>query len=200
MKNIIRKTLSALLTAISCLLVVLCLWAVFSVSAGKAPMIFNHSVLIVQTGSMEPVLPVGSVLIIRKTDFNSIQVGDIISFYSTDPALNGRINTHEVIQRDGDLLITKGKANSLVDNYPVSADNILGKVVFCSPLAGKFISAIKNPYVFPLLIIIPLLYIIVSSALNIRRLMKQHEQNIIEEMLQENEQDSEEAKDDSTDK
>ena len=58
--------------------------SVLSASAGKAPSVLGFSVFQVQTGSMEPEIPVGGIVIVHKTKPSSLKVGDVISFYSND--------------------------------------------------------------------------------------------------------------------
>ena len=57
----------------------------------------------------------------------------MISFYSSDPALSGAVNTHRVVSIEADgnnyRYITKGDANNVVDRYGVDSRDLLGKVV-----------------------------------------------------------------------
>lgn len=75
----------------------------------------------------------GDQTIVKQTDPASIHENDVISFYSSDPALSGAVNTHRVvsIETDGNnyRYITKGDANNVVDRYGVDSRDLLGKVV-----------------------------------------------------------------------
>ena len=61
----------------------------------------------------------GDQTIVKQTAQASIHENDVISFYSSDPALSGAVNTHRVvsIETDGNnyRYITKGDANNVVD-------------------------------------------------------------------------------------
>lgn len=88
----------------------------------------------VLTGSMEPELPVGSVIITVPADINSLSVGDDISFVR-DESLT--VITHRVVEIDkaSEQVTTRGIANNVTDS-PSRIDNVLGKVIFCIPRAG----------------------------------------------------------------
>ena len=57
----------------------------------------GFSLFRVVTGSMEPTLPVGSLLICQQTPIEEIREGDIICFRSRSPEMMGKIITHRVI-------------------------------------------------------------------------------------------------------
>lgn len=146
------------------LLAAVAFYGVFTSKEGEAPVVFGHAVLLVVSHSMEPAYPQNSLLLVKQTPFAEAQVGDVISFYSQDPTLDGRLNTHrvaEIREEAGQgILITKGDANSEPDLYPVTAPIFLGTVVWCAPAVGRFLTWIQGKYVFPLLIILPLLLIV----------------------------------------
>ncbi len=112
----------------------------------------------VVTGSMEPDIPVGSFILIQNVDPVSIQVGDVITFYSDDPSVpEGTPVSHKVMnieeEANGRLrFTTKGTANDIEDPYPVFAEDIIGKVIFSSHWIGKVIGLTQSPYVYPILI------------------------------------------------
>ena len=78
--------------------------------------------------------------------------GDVISFYSTDPALEGAVNTHRVvsISQDGDSYIytTKGDANNAADLYDAQSRYLIGKVIWSSLFLGKLSRLAANPLIF----------------------------------------------------
>ena len=83
---------------------------------------------IVLSGSMEPAINTGSVIITRPIAPEAIHVGDIISFSSRSGTF---VTTHRVIgieQNPELLFITKGDANRGKDPAPISPDQVLGKL------------------------------------------------------------------------
>lgn len=129
-----------------------------------APSIITGSTkfLIVLSGSMDPVMRVGDVVVITHVEPEDVSVGDIIAH--KDPS--GRENviiTHrvyrveEVIEDGGNTLgfKTKGDANEDIDQYVVSQGDIVGKAVFLIPFLGYLFHYAREPMVFISLVIIP---------------------------------------------
>ena len=97
---------------------------------GKAVNVFGHSILKVVTGSMEPTLRVDDYIIIRKTDPSELAEGDIISFYSDQSDIRGKLVTHRIVGVDEDgRFITRGDANPTEDSTHADPDKIAGKFV-----------------------------------------------------------------------
>ena len=161
-------------------LIILCaiivLISVVLTPKGQVPMILNHSLFHVRTGSMEPALMTDSLIVVKKIDAENLKVGDIITFYSSDIYIKGEINTHRIVEikkEQGKILfVTKGDASSIVDRYPASEDSIIGKVVFSSLILGKIIRFISNPIIFILLIAIPMFDLIIFNIYDSIRIAK----------------------------
>ncbi len=95
-------------------------------------------VSVVSSGSMEPVMHRGDVIMWTPTPIESINEGDIVVFRSS--ARDGEVISHRVIEvreRDGRTeLITQGDANEYPDQEgphyperPITSNNLLGRVV-----------------------------------------------------------------------
>lgn len=161
--------------------------------AGQVPRVMGFSVLRVLTGSMKPEIPEDSMLLIQKADAASLQVGDVISFFSPDPSLNGALNTHRIVgiaEVDGSLqFTTKGDANLIEDQYPVDESRVVGKVLFVSTQLGKLLRLISNPLVFGLAVLLPLVLILVgnlvSALKSAARLAKEEEEAAVRQALEE---------------
>ena len=132
--------------------------------AGEVPTLGGYSFMRTLTGSMEPAIPVHSFLVPQDVDPETLQVGDIITFRSTESNLEGALNTHRitsVYEENGQLMFhTKGDANAVEDSEPVAAVNVVGKVVFASAALGTVVSLFANPLVFLLLIVVPLVLLL----------------------------------------
>jgi len=85
----------------------------------------------IQTGSMEPTLPVGTIVFIQSTD--SLERGDIITYQQFGSPMP---TTHRYLgaAEDGSLM-TQGDANSSPDVRPVPLQqaDVMGKFVFALP-------------------------------------------------------------------
>lgn len=176
---------------IAAAVVVLCI--VLLTRPGEAPSIAGYTLFRITTGSMEPTYLVDTLILVKKTDPSRIQTGDVISFYSSDPALDGAVNTHRVtgVRTDGThwSYKTKGDANNVEDAYGTSETALIGKVTGSSLLLGKLARLIVNPLLFIPVILIPLAAMLVGNTIKTVKLAKQiaedEEKKAIEEALQE---------------
>lgn len=192
----IKKFICGVINALSVLvivaaIVVLCM--VLLTEPGKPPNIFGYTMLRITTGSMEPTYRTDTLIVVKTTDPSKIKEGDVISFYSSDPALEGAVNTHRVvsISQDGDNYIytTKGDANNAADLYDVQSRYLIGKVIWSSLLLGKLSRLAANPLIFIPLILIPLAAILITNLVHTIRLTKtiarEEEEAAVKEALRE---------------
>ena len=172
MKHVLR-VVNALAAVVIVVALVVLLCATFT-PAGEVPTIGGYGILRTLTGSMEPAIPVHSLVVVQQTDPAELQVGDIITFEATERALDGALNTHRIVQIDegsaGPVFHTKGDANAVEDAQTVSADHVIGRVVFVSAGLGVIVSLLTNLLLlfFPL-IVVPLEVLLV---LEIRKMVK----------------------------
>ncbi len=108
---------------------------------------------VVLSGSMEPAIPVGSIVLIKSAP--SYIVGDVIT-YGPDTRKAIPVTHRVVALKDGKFL-TKGDANEGVDAGSVDPKSVIGKVVFHVPYFGYFLDFAKTETGFWLLVIIPCL-------------------------------------------
>lgn len=114
---------------------------------------FGYSFLIVTTGSMEPEINSGELIIIKKKD--KYEIKDIVTYIDKD----GFLVTHRIIEIDDFNMITKGDGNDLKDEE-TPIDCIKGKVVFHSKLLGYFFIHLLKPIIFIYIVIILLINIV----------------------------------------
>lgn len=89
----------------------------------------NRATIWVMSDSMEDQIPEQSYIVIRKADAADVKVGEVITFYSDDPVLQGQLNTHRVVEISDDgsrYFTTKGDNNLVEDKYPVRAEAVVG--------------------------------------------------------------------------
>lgn len=123
MKHVLR-VVNALAAVVIVVALVVLLRATFT-PAGEVPTIGGYGILRTLTGSIEPAIPVHSLVVVQQTDPAELQVGDIITFEATEGTLDGALNTHRIVQIDegsaGPVFHTKGDANAVEDAQTVSA-------------------------------------------------------------------------------
>lgn len=111
---------------------------------------------VVQSGSMEPSIRTGGVVVVRPVA--EYRVGDVVTFRS-----NGGKNvptTHRIVEIKDGRYVTKGDANDNQDTGEVTGNKILGRVLFDVPYLGYAVRAAKTPYGFIAIIVIPAAIII----------------------------------------
>lgn len=158
-----KKSVSYIIYAISFLLVAVGTFTYMAPHLG-------WSVDAVITGSMEPSLKVGSVVVIHPVTPESINTGDIISY-----RLNDKDNitiTHRVIevrQRSPLYLVAKGDANNQPDPFIVQQKNVLGRVCLAIPFCGYFTQFLKTNFGYLVVIVIPLVSVITLYIISVIR-------------------------------
>lgn len=126
--------------------------AAFLVSAW----VLGWQLLTVESGSMAPTFPVGSLLVSSQVDPTDVRVGMAITF--EDPAKPGRLVTHRVVGLvPGEALRfwTQGDANNVRDAVPVPARNVRGRVLWQVPALGRVTEWLQFPRSFVLLVLLP---------------------------------------------
>lgn len=163
MKKVITKIINAILVLVILLASGVMVLSAVNAKSGKATTVLGYGFMAVQTGSMTPEYPVGSVVIIKKTDPSELKVNDVITFYSSNPSLNNMVVTHRIMEITNDgtySFTTKGDANSINDEYKAESERIIGKVIAKSTFMEKLMNIRQNPAVFLVVILVPLTVII----------------------------------------
>ena len=115
--------------------------------------IFGYTFFEVATGSMEPTIDVGDVIIVKIT--NEVNENDIIVCNKDNAFI-----THRLIKIEEDNFITKGDANNTEDE-PMQKSDLIGKVVNIIPDFSLWRKIIFTPQVIiPIFIMLILLRII----------------------------------------
>lgn len=154
--------------------------SVLHASAGETPSVLGFSVLQVRTGSMEPEIPVNGIVVTFKVKPKSLKVGDVISFYSNDVDISGKVNTHRIVEiknsESGELIFcTKGDANDAIDAAVVFERDLVGKVVVnIGTIGGSFIEVLRNPKIIFIFIVLPLIFITMGEAVNLAKLIAEY--------------------------
>lgn len=117
---------------------------------------FDYQLKTVVSGSMEPKISTGSLIVIVPTQ--SFEVGDIVTFKKGNALV-----THRVVSISGNKLITAGDANDSPDRDPVEKSKVVGGLFIAIPLLGYFIEFIQTPFGLTIFIFIGLLIILLED-------------------------------------
>ncbi|MFS0821605.1 signal peptidase I [Bacillus sp. 1P02SD] len=162
------------LFALLVLLSILTLVSIFQLKnqVGQVPTILGFKIMTVMTGSMEPELQPGDMIIVREKKPGELRVKDVITYQLNEQTLV----THRIVdleEKNGETFFqTKGDANNVVDDGLVSHDQIVGVLVFTIPKFGQLAQALQTPTGMILLSLFILLIItigMIKKMLNIQR-------------------------------
>jgi signal peptidase len=95
------------------------------------------AVFVVLTGSMEPQIEAGEMILIKEC--NNYKIGDIVTYCDDDFFI-----THRITQISDKKVVTKGDNNNIED-HAIELNQIQGKVVFHSKILGFFILYLLKP-------------------------------------------------------
>ena len=157
----------------------------YNIHSGEdKPPLFDAYVIV--SPSMVPTINVQDAIIIRREEPENLKQGDIISFLATDSYYSGKVITHRIIgiehAEDGSLLYrTKGDNNNVADGTLVNEDNVYGKVLFRIPWLGYIRQFLSTYFGWILCIALPLLYLILSEIIKVRKMLRQ-KKNQLEEV------------------
>lgn len=168
MKKVYKRIGAAI---VDILIVVLILFSVvISISSITAkanngvPDVFGYTPFSVQTNSMNPTLVKGDYIFVEECDPSSLQVGDIISYFTI---IDGTrvINTHRIVEvnAENDIIQyrTQGdnkETNPEVDKLMVSPGDVIGKYNGTRiPKLGAVIDYLSTQMGFFLIILLPVL-------------------------------------------
>ena len=120
--------------------------------------LFGYKTYIVLTGSMEPNINIGDVVVVKKTQASNVKVGDVITFQ-----LDGQDSTvtHRVVEKLEDenevIFRTKGDNNNAQDPDNVKPENIQGVMLFKVSKLGKILTKLLTGTGFIAMIIITII-------------------------------------------
>jgi signal peptidase len=105
-------------------------------TGSRLPMPFGVGAAVVISGSMEPSLSVGDLIVVREAD--EYRIGQTVVFET-----GGSLVVHEIVRFEDGMVVTKGSANNTED-APIPPKDIKGKVVFSIPFVGYVLDFIRS--------------------------------------------------------
>lgn len=172
----VKRLTSIVNGVVSALLVLLILGLGFMALTAKGspdgiPTFRGYKALSVISGSMEPTIYTGDVIIIRPVErAEEIAEGDILTYRTKEKA--DMLVTHRVVgvlkvNGTPKAFLTKGDNNESEDLSPVAFEQVVGRYQFRLPYFGYIASFIRKPVGVILVVIVPGLVLI---ALEFRKI------------------------------
>lgn len=119
----------------------------FKVNNNDLVSLFGYSSLKVVSGSMQPKIKVGDVVIIKNS--NNYNINDIITFKD-----EGSYITHRIIKIDNGKITTKGDFNNKKDDKIIKMKDVVGKVILVIPFMGNIMNNLSNPIVLFIIFVV----------------------------------------------
>lgn len=134
------KTVRIVLATVLCLVVACGLWFIVArtVFHQEQPSVFGYLPLAVVSGSMEPAVSVGDLMVVHQEE--AYRVGDVVAFWD-----GGSLTTHRIVAQTPAGFITKGDANNAQDSQPVVQEQIAGRMVLAFPAVGSVLLFLRTP-------------------------------------------------------
>ncbi len=172
--KVFKKILSILGTILLVILLAVVVVMFNARLSGEAPSVFGYQVFRVSSGSMEPELMIGDVILIKEAEPQDIQKGDIVTYKGEEGDLDDKFITHKVIEDpqlvDGRYVFhTQGIYEGAVPDPDWYEDQLLGEFVCKIPFIDSVYSFFLKPYgliTFVLVIIVLFGYELIALILS----------------------------------
>lgn len=155
------RALKAVFQGIFILIILVLVWLMAErlILKQEIPSLAGYSHLVVLSGSMEPEISAGDLIVIRRQD--GYKNGDIITF--SDETF---YTTHRIIETEDDKYYTKGDANNVPDREPVLLSEVVGRVVLVIPAVGRILLFLRTPMGIVCLLLFGLLVLFVTERVS----------------------------------
>ncbi len=135
---------------------VLALLFFVAIGISTVPVFMGNRSLVIMSGSMEPEMPVGSVVILHPIPSKELEVGDVIAF--TTEADSKMPTVHRIVsirvKNNLRYYTTQGDANRTADPGEINLPATAWRVGYAIPLVGYLISfAVSVPGIFTLILL-----------------------------------------------
>ncbi len=141
------------------------------IKTSETPNFLGIKTYVIISGSMEPSLQIGDIVIVKKVAQNELKQGDIISYRQGQSVITHRIA--EVIDKEGEVEYkTKGDNNNAEDSGILSYEMIEGKVVKHISQIGKIAIILQKKGTIIFIILILYIYILYSSSIKKKRALR----------------------------
>lgn len=150
-------------------------------NAKETPSVFGIKTFVIISGSMEPSLEIGDIVVIKKVDEEDLKEGDVISFRNGESIITHRINKIIVDKNGIKQYETKGDNNNISDKSFVKYEEIEGKLFSKIPYAGKMVLLLKNKLIIIIILIIFYIMYIHNANVEDRRLMRKEKRRVLKE-------------------
>lgn len=127
----------------------------------SVPKLLGYQVYDVVSGSMDPAIPVHSVVLVQPAAPEELQPGEIVAYRSGSSVVIHRLVENHIVEGE---LVTKGDANAEPDPLKVEYAGVLGTVTAHIPFIGVYAGALNTLpgklYAFGFIVAAAMLYLL----------------------------------------
>lgn len=134
----------------------------------KTPSFFGIKTYVIISGSMQPELEIGDIVIVKEVDRTELGEGDIISFRQGQSVITHRISKI-ILNEQGTIYKTRGDNNNTEDSGTINEEEIEGKVIGTIPFLGKIALMLQGKISILVIIIAFYIYLVYSEKANKKR-------------------------------
>jgi signal peptidase len=127
---------------------------------------------VIMSSSMEPAIPIGSIVVVKRVNPDDVKVGNIIVFQRSDSKTLHRV-IDKIVENGSYYFKTKGDANEDPDPWIVQPEQVQGSLLLTIPYYGYLIYFAGTPIGFILMVIIPAILLIANEIRKIIQLKKE---------------------------
>jgi signal peptidase len=131
-----------------------------------APFFVGGFFSVIMSGSMEPTIPVGSIVVVKKVNPEDVKVGDVIAFETGESRTMHRV-VEKVVENGSFYFRTKGDANEDPDPWIVKPEDVSGALMLTIPYYGYLLIFAGTPMGLALFILVPAIILIANEVKNI---------------------------------
>lgn len=144
----------------------------------------GYHILWVKTDSMETTIPAQSYILTKDIKAEDVNVNDVISFISDDPAIKGMLNTHRVIEiTDEGSFITKGDNYAVQDAYKVKPENVVARYEKNLPFLSIFGKLFTTPIGYGLTVVGIVGLVAMWFTIDFKERKKESKEELINKMI-----------------
>lgn len=133
----------------------------------KTPSFLGVKTYTIVSGSMEPTIQIGDIVIVKEVAEDELKEGDVISFRQGQSVITHRIVE---IKENEKTYITKGDSNNVEDSIQVDFNSVEGKQIWRIPFLGRISQLLQGK--ITIIVIALMTYIFFSHASKITRIKK----------------------------
>lgn len=185
--NIVKNVLVWLVVALAVFMMIFTIISVNTFDRNDRD-IFGYRCYIVLSDSMSATdFSAGDLVLVKKVDPTTLEVGDIISYQSQNSENFGATVTHKIRAKTRDAegnpgFITYGTTTGVDDATVVTFPFILGKYEASLPGVGTFFQFLKSTQGYIICILIPFLLLILYQGINCVKVFRRYKAEQMEEL------------------